>query len=44
MEAIKLLAQIGASLNGRLLLLDAKGADWRSVKVAKDPRCKVCSP
>ena len=43
MEAIKLLAQIGASLNGRLLLLDAKGADWRSVKVTKDPGCKVCS-
>ena len=43
MEAIKLLAQIGASLNGRLLLLDAKGADWRSVKVAKDPGCRVCS-
>jgi adenylyltransferase/sulfurtransferase len=43
MEAIKLLAQIGASLNGRLLLLDAKAADWRSVKVTKDPGCKVCS-
>ncbi|HXM82854.1 MAG TPA: molybdopterin-synthase adenylyltransferase MoeB [Burkholderiales bacterium] len=43
MEAIKLLAQVGESLNGRLLLLDAKGADWRSVKVTKDPGCKVCS-
>src|SRR5207247_1097960 len=43
MEAIKLLAEVGNSLNGRLLLLDAKSADWRSVKVAKDPGCKVCS-
>jgi adenylyltransferase/sulfurtransferase len=43
MEAIKLLAQVGKSLNGRLLLVDAKSADWRSVKVTKDPGCKVCS-
>ena len=43
METIKLLAQVGNSLNGRLLLLDAKSADWRGVKVAKDPGCKVCS-
>ncbi|TMH88821.1 MAG: molybdopterin-synthase adenylyltransferase MoeB [Betaproteobacteria bacterium] len=43
MEAIKLLLQVGRSLSGRLLLLDAKDADWRSVKVTKDPGCKICS-
>ena len=43
MEAIKLLVGVGESLSGRLLLLDAKGADWRSVKVTKDPGCKICS-
>ncbi len=43
MEAIKLVAGIGKSLNGRLQIFDAKSAEWRSVKVAKDPACAVCS-
>ena len=42
-EAIKLLAGVGESLNGRLLMFDAKAAEWRSVRVRKDPACKVCS-
>jgi len=42
MEAIKLLVGTGESLSGRLLLIDAHRADWRTVKVAKDPRCAVC--
>jgi adenylyltransferase/sulfurtransferase len=42
MEAIKLVAGIGDS-DGKLLLLDAKNAEWRSVRVAKDPHCAVCS-
>jgi len=41
-EAIKLLAGIGESLSGRLLILDAKSAQWRSVRVKKDPSCKIC--
>ena len=44
MEALKLLAGIGESLSGRLLLLDAKKADWRTVRVTKDPACAVCGP
>jgi adenylyltransferase/sulfurtransferase len=43
MEAIKLIAGVGESLGGRLLLLDAKSAEWRTVKVAKDPGCMVCA-
>lgn len=43
MEALKLLTQAGESLNGRLVLLDAKTGDWRSVRVKKDPGCSVCS-
>jgi molybdopterin-synthase adenylyltransferase len=43
MEAIKLITGAGASLAGRLLLLDAKAADWRTVRVAKDPGCAVCA-
>jgi len=41
-EAIKLLAGTGETLAGRLLLLDALSMQWRSVKLAKDPRCEVC--
>jgi molybdopterin/thiamine biosynthesis adenylyltransferase len=42
-EAIKLLAGVGESLSGRLVMFDAKGAEWRSVRVKKDPRCSVCA-
>ncbi|MGH8676158.1 MAG: HesA/MoeB/ThiF family protein [Burkholderiales bacterium] len=42
MEAIKLIAQAGQSMSGRLLLLDAKNSEWRTVRVAKDPACAVC--
>jgi len=43
MEAIKLLAGIGESLNGRMQILDAARAEWRSVRVKKDPACRVCA-
>jgi adenylyltransferase/sulfurtransferase len=43
MEAVKLLAGVGESLSGRLLLFDAKGAEWRTVRVKKDPDCAVCA-
>jgi len=43
MEALKLLAQVGESLSGKLLLLDAKKADWRTLRVKKDPACPVCA-
>jgi len=43
MEAIKLVIGIGATPGGKLLLLDAKNSEWRSVRVAKDPQCAVCS-
>jgi molybdopterin-synthase adenylyltransferase len=42
MEAIKLLSGIGESLSGKLVVFDAKTAEWRSVRVAKDPACAVC--
>jgi molybdopterin/thiamine biosynthesis adenylyltransferase len=43
MEAMKLLADFGESASGRLLMFDAKSAEWRSVRVKKDPACQVCS-
>jgi len=42
-EAIKLVAGAGQSLRGRLVMFDAKTADWRSVRVKRDPSCKICS-
>lgn len=41
-EALKVLAGIGESLAGRLLLLDARRMEWRSLKLRKDPACPVC--
>jgi adenylyltransferase/sulfurtransferase len=42
-EVIKLLLSIGATLQGRLLLLDALTLEWRSVALRKDPHCLVCA-
>ena len=41
-EALKLLAGIGEPLVGRLLLVDALGMRFRTVKVRRDPRCPAC--
>jgi molybdopterin-synthase adenylyltransferase len=41
-EALKLLAGVGQSLDGRLLLLDGLAMQWRQVKYGRDPACKVC--
>ena len=42
LEAVKLLTGAGTTLNGKLLLLDAKQSEWRTVRVKKDPGCAVC--
>lgn len=42
-EALKLVAQTGQSLDGRLLLFDALAADWREIQLGKDPTCAVCA-
>lgn len=41
-ETLKLLFNMGDTLTGRLLLLDALRMEWRTVKVSKDPACLVC--
>jgi molybdopterin-synthase adenylyltransferase len=41
-EALKLIAGIGTSLNGRLLLLDALTMEWRTVRLKRDAACAVC--
>jgi adenylyltransferase/sulfurtransferase len=42
-ETIKVLLDMGESLAGRLLVLDALSMEWRSIKLRKDPDCPVCS-
>ena len=42
-EALKLVAGIGTSLNGRLLLLDALSMQWTTIGLARDPGCPVCA-
>jgi molybdopterin-synthase adenylyltransferase len=41
-EALKLILNIGESLQGRLLLLDALSMEWRTIKLSRDPACAVC--
>jgi molybdopterin/thiamine biosynthesis adenylyltransferase len=43
-EALKVIMEVGETLNGRLLLLDALKMEWRSIRLRKDPVCRVCGP
>lgn len=42
LETLKLLAGVGRTLTGKLLMFDALSSDWRSLKLPKDPACPVC--
>ncbi|MEO6352867.1 MAG: molybdopterin-synthase adenylyltransferase MoeB [Burkholderiaceae bacterium] len=41
-EALKLIAAVGTSLSGRLLLLDARAMEWSSIAIHRDLSCTVC--
>jgi adenylyltransferase/sulfurtransferase len=41
-EVIKLILDKGEPLRGRLLLFDALGAQFREVRLSRDPNCPVC--
>jgi adenylyltransferase/sulfurtransferase len=41
-EALKLIAGIGQTLSGRLLLLDALAMEWRVIRLGRDPACATC--
>jgi molybdopterin/thiamine biosynthesis adenylyltransferase/rhodanese-related sulfurtransferase len=41
-EVIKLILGIGDTLAGRLLLIDALGMNFRTLKLRKNPDCPVC--
>ena len=42
LEALKLIAQFGDTLVGRLLLFDASSMQWREMKLPRDPNCVAC--
>jgi molybdopterin/thiamine biosynthesis adenylyltransferase len=42
-EALKLLAGVGSSLAGRLLMLDARSMQWSEMRLTKQPTCPVCA-
>jgi adenylyltransferase/sulfurtransferase len=41
-ETLKILTGVGETLNGRLLILDARTMEWRELKLRRDPDCPVC--
>jgi molybdopterin-synthase adenylyltransferase len=41
-EAIKVVAGIGESLAGRLLIYEALAARWHEVRLVRDPHCAAC--
>ena len=41
-EALKLVAGVGHSLAGRLLMLDGRSMEWSSLRTARNPACPVC--
>ena len=43
LETIKLLCEIGETLQNRLLIFDALTLQWRTMKLNRDPNCEVCS-
>jgi molybdopterin/thiamine biosynthesis adenylyltransferase/rhodanese-related sulfurtransferase len=41
-EVIKLVAEVGETLSGRLLLYDSLGTRFTELKVRRDPHCPIC--
>jgi len=43
LETIKVLTATGKDLSGRLMILDGRSMEWRTLKLKRDPACPVCS-
>jgi adenylyltransferase/sulfurtransferase len=43
LEAIKVIAAVGETLAGRLLVFDGFRHEWRTLILKKDPACNICS-
>jgi adenylyltransferase/sulfurtransferase len=44
LEAIKLIAHLGESAAGKLLIFDGLALNWRTLNTTRDPQCPVCGP
>jgi molybdopterin/thiamine biosynthesis adenylyltransferase len=42
LEAVKLLAGVGESLTGRVMLLDGKTMQWQTFSLPRNPQCPAC--
>jgi len=42
MEALKLIVGVGRSLAGYLLVFDGRSAEWRKLKLPRNPSCRTC--
>ncbi|HBR99312.1 MAG TPA: molybdopterin-synthase adenylyltransferase MoeB [Gammaproteobacteria bacterium] len=42
LEAIKVLTDIGDTLESRLLLLDGRAMQWQEIRLRQDPTCPLC--
>jgi molybdopterin/thiamine biosynthesis adenylyltransferase len=42
-EGLKLVAHVGSSLQGRLLMLDGRAMQWTEIVLPRDPHCSVCA-
>ncbi len=42
-EVIKVLLNIGTTLHGKLLLINHRDIDFKSLKIQKDKHCEICS-
>ena len=43
-EALKELLGIGETLSGRLLIYDGLATDFRTIRIPRDPACRLCGP
>ena len=43
-EVLKEIVQIGDGMSGRLMIYDALAARFRTVRVKRDPQCRLCGP
>ena len=43
-ETLKELLGLGESLSGRLLIYDGLATDFRTIRIPRDPACRLCGP
>ncbi|MGV2291169.1 molybdopterin-synthase adenylyltransferase MoeB [Trinickia sp. YCB016] len=41
-EALRVIASVGTTLTGRLMMLDSLRMEWNTMKIARQPDCSVC--